>query len=369
MARKFLYIFAALIVVFFIGRVTLTFYGTDLARVALVPGHGFEPQAPLAANAYDNPKLWYSRPGIADDPARFRPEGLAQDTAHGAAVVFFIHPTSYFERSHWNAPLDDAGSQANARTMLRGMASAFNAFPEIWAPRYRQATFGAFLTDKPEARAALDLAYRDVAQAFAAFLIANPGKPIILAGHSQGAFLLKRLLMEQVAGKPIARRVVAAYLVGWPVSLEHDLPRLGLPACTEPAQSGCVISWLSYAEPADTHETLAGYARFTALDGKAPGSSPFLCSNPLTGGIDGSAPASANPGTFVPDAHAVSGKLVAGMVPARCDASGFLLIGRPPEMGPYVLPGNNFHVYDIPLFWSTVRQDALARDAGWQSAQ
>ncbi|MEP7223083.1 MAG: DUF3089 domain-containing protein [Novosphingobium sp.] len=369
MARKFLYIIAALIVVVFVGRIALTFYGTDLARVALVPSRGFEGAPPLPANAYDDPKLWYSRPGVADDPAHFRPTGLANDTAQGQAAVFFVHPTSYFERGHWNAPLDDAGSQATARQMLRGMASAFGNFPAIWAPRYRQATFGAFLSDKPEARAALDLAYRDVAQAFAAFVAANPDRPIILAGHSQGAFLLKRLMMDQVAGKPLARRVVAAYLVGWPISLEHDLPRLGLPACAAKGQSGCVVSWLSYAQPADTHDTLAGYARFSALDGKSPGNSPFLCSNPLTGGVGGSAPASANPGTLVPDADAASGKLVAAMVPARCDASGFLLIGPPPELGPYVLPGNNFHVYDFPLFWSAVRVDALARDAAWQAAK
>jgi hypothetical protein len=283
--------------------------------------------------------------------------------------VFFIHPTSYFERSHWNAPLEDTSSQATARTMLRGMASAFGAFPDIWAPRYRQATFGAFLTDKPEARKALDLAYHDVSQAFAAFLAANPDRPIILAGHSQGAFLLKRLLMEQVAGKPVARRISAAYLVGWPISLSHDLPKLGLPACTAPRQSGCVLSWLSYAEPADTHDTLQGYARFPALDGKSPGKTPFLCSNPLTGGVGGSMPASANPGTFIPDKDVIGAKLVPGMVPARCDASGFLMIGPPPELGDYVLPGNNFHVYDIPLFWRAVRQDALDRAAAWEKSQ
>src|SRR5690606_40773800 len=66
-------------------------------------------------------------------------------------ILFFVHPTSYLERARWNAPLDDARSQALARTFLRGMASAFAAADAIWAPRYRQATFGAFLTDAPEA--------------------------------------------------------------------------------------------------------------------------------------------------------------------------------------------------------------------------
>ena len=56
-----------------------------------------------------------------------------------------------------------------------------------------------------------------------------------------------------------------------------------------------------------------------------------------------------------------SGELIKASVPARCDENGFLLIGNPPELGPYVLPGNNYHVYDYPLFWANVRADALWR--------
>jgi hypothetical protein len=34
-------------------------------------------------------------------------------------------------------------------------------------------------------------------------------------------------------------------------------------------------------------------------------------------------------------------------------------------MGPYVLPGNNYHVYDIPLFWENLRQDVARRMRTW----
>ncbi|MEZ5749790.1 MAG: hypothetical protein R3D83_07910 [Caenibius sp.] len=40
---------------------------------------------------------------------------------------------------------------------------------------------------------------------------------------------------------------------------------------------------------------------------------------------------------------------------------GLLLIGQPPEMGNLVFPGNNYHVYDIPLFWENLRLDAIRR--------
>jgi len=368
--RKFLYAFAVLIVVFFLGRVALTFWSGNFAKLALVPGHGFENPAPLANDAWENPKMWFSRPGMASDPARLRPFGLAGGEVPLDAAVFFVHPTSYLDRAHWNAPLGDAGAEQMATQLIAGMASAFNASDSLWAPRYRQATFGAFLADRPERGQAIDLAYGDVRRAFAAFLAATPAdKPIVLVGHSQGALLLKRLMRDEVAGKPLARRIAAAYVVGWPVSLEHDLPAMGLPACSRAGEPGCVLGWQSYAEPADTHQTLEAYGSFPALDGKSPAGSRFLCTNPLTGAPDSTAPASANLGTLVPDATGESGALMRGLVPARCGPEGFLLIGSPPAMGPYVLPGNNYHVYDVMLFWANVRADVAARVAAWHAGK
>ena len=57
--------------------------------------------------------------------------------------------------------------------------------------------------------------------------------------------------------------------------------------------------------------------------------------------------------------------LVPGAVPARCDERGLLLIGDPPRMGEGVLPGDNYHVYDIPLFWANVQQDVVERVRAW----
>ena len=98
----------------------------------------------------------------------------------------------------------------------------------------------------------------------------------------------------------------------------------------------------------------------------------MLCSNPLTGATGGSAPASANLGTLVPSADLSSGALKAGMVPARCGEAdghkGLLLVGSPPALGPYVLPGNNYHVYDIPMFWANLRADFARRVAAWRAA-
>lgn len=381
MARKFLYLVAFCTVLVITGGFLLALFPEQLTRLATVPSGPFTPVKPLEANAYESPALWYSRPGIGvSDPARWQPayagdrSGLptpAEPKAR-AFAVFFVHPTSYVNRASWNAPLDNGGdpeAERIARIYLRGMASPFNAASEIWAPRYRQATMGAFLTDAPEGKQAVDAAYADVREAFRFFLSSlAPGTPIVLAGHSQGSLHLKRLLAEEIKGTPVAGRLIAAYVIGWPVSLKHDLPAMGLPACAAPGQTGCVISWASFAEPADPAILLKAYAATPALDGKAPGSDPMLCSNPLTGAPGGSAPASANLGTLVPEDSMEKGTLQPGLVPARCDPRGLLLIGPPPEMGAYVLPGNNYHVYDLPLFWANTKADVIARAAAWKPA-
>jgi hypothetical protein len=204
--------------------------------------------------------------------------------------------------------------------------------------------------------------------AFAQFVREAGDRPIILAGHSQGALHLTRLLRDHVAGQPIARRIVAAYVVGWPISKSADLPRMGLPECTAADQAGCILGWQSFAEPADPSLILDTFDATTGFDGTARKGTAMVCTNPITGTAGASAPASANLGTLFPSADLTTATLQPGRVPARCEGRGILMIGEPPELGPYVLPGNNYHVFDYSLFWANVRADAARRLATFQRA-
>lgn len=361
MARKFVYFVAGVIVLVLIGLIGLRVYGTQLSQIAFVPKEEFVAQPALQPSVYDAADMWIAKPDMASNPALWQPamDDPGQETK---VPVFFIHPTSYLERTHWNAPLDAPEANWRARLFVRGMASAFNATQQIWAPRYRQAAFGAFLTDKKEAKQAIDLAYGDVLQAFDAFMAEQDQRtPIILAGHSQGALHLTRLLKDRVAGKPLAKRIIAAYAVGWPISVTADLPALGLPACANAEQPNCILSWQSFAEPADYDQIVKAFEASPSLTGKPRKGTSFVCTNPLTGAAGGKADASANLGTLKNNADFSDGELVAKAVPARCDAKGFLLIGDAPDLGPYVLPGNNYHVYDFSLFWRNIRADAITR--------
>lgn len=379
MARKFLYLVAILIFLVIAAAFSYRLYGDELLEIALVPDSEFVDQQNLPEDVYASNKLWFSRPGmVGDNPALWLPAGFVEPTISNLpvdksddksadkltikAAIFYIHPTSYYSRTQWNAPLDDAESQSLAALFLRGQASAFNGVGEVWAPRYRQATIGAFLTDKPEGQQALNAAYQDVLTAFDYFIAQLPSdQPIILAGHSQGSRHLSHLLKDRVAGTPLARRIVAAYIIGWPISLETDVPQMGLEACATAEQSNCLLSWESYAEPADYSRILQYYAGTTGFDGRPRAGTAILCSNPLNGIRGSSADAADNLGTLVPNADLTDASLVKQSIPARCDDNGFLLIGEPPDLGPYALPGNNYHVYDYSLFWANIRADISKR--------
>jgi Protein of unknown function (DUF3089) len=372
MARKFLYIFAGLIVLVLAGALTFRLYGAQLMQAAMVPATAFKVQAPPALALYADAKMWIARPDIADNASEWLPKSLRDaPTAPANAAIFYVHPTSFITVSRsaqWNASLDDKETNERAALFTRGQASPFNAAGTIWAPRYRQANFGAFLTDKIEGIKALDAAYADVAAAFDEFVSRVPkAQPVILVGHSQGALHLSRLLRERIAGTPFATRVVAAYVIGWPISTTTDLQAMGMPACTAADQTGCLLSWASFAEPADPAPVIAAYNKTIGFNGLPRKDTPILCTNPITGMMGGEAPAKANTGTLKSEADFSDGDLVPGGVGARCDERGFLIISEAVDIGAYVLPGNNYHVYDFSLFWANVRADALRRLAAFEA--
>jgi hypothetical protein len=369
MARKFLYFFTFCVVLFFAGRVVLSFYPEASTRLAFRPGIAFEPQPALPALAYADSALWIARPGLSGDPAHWNPPGAAPARPLHVAV-FFIHPTTHFDRRHWNAPLDDFESRRLAETVVRAYASAFAGAEQLWVPRYRQVTLGAFLSDSKDAEQAFDLAHGDVLAAFDAFLASVPkDMPIVLAGHSQGAWHLRRLLEERVAGTPLAQRIAAVYAIGWGISPQHDLPKMGLPACARPADSGCVVSWLSFGEDGDPAMMFRAAARRGALDGQSLEGAAYLCTNPLTGSVGGSAPASSNLGALILNPAFLGGAIKPGLTGAHCRADGALMLDGQPAMGPLVFPGENYHAYDIPLFWVNLRDDFGRRVVAWQAGR
>ena len=366
-ARRFLILIFILTLIVVGGAFALYQWGDRvLIRMATPTGNYREPPRGSGPD-YSKDAAWWARPGLGENPSSWVPDGVIATKSAEQAATFYVHPTTYLKTDRWNAPIDEGGDpDVRAERFVETQLSAFNAVSDGWAPKYRQAAYGAFLLNSEDARKALGLAYRDVAAAFDSFLAAQPqGKPIILAGHSQGSLHLLRLLASRKDA--LKGRLVAAYVVGWPVGVASDLPATGLSPCRDPQQSGCVASWQSFGEPANTALVTEAWVGTRGLIGQARTPDDMLCTNPLTGSRDAAAPPSANKGTLVPDGGLTTASLQPGRVGARCE-KGFLLIdGEVPNLGPYVLPGNNYHVYDYALFWGSIRADAERRLAGWRA--
>ena len=368
-ARRFLGCIVVITLLAVVGAFAIYQWGGRVLVDQAVPKGHFEPVKAGDAPDYSQGSSWIVRPGTSDSLAQWAPANsrLPDPITRVDAQIFYVHPTTYLERDRWNAPLFVGGdTEFRTRLFVQSQASAFGQLGEVWAPRYRQAAFGAFLLDSRDAEAALDFAYQDVAAAFDAFVKRVPeGSPIILAAHSQGALHLERLLREKVAGRPIVKRIVAAYVVGWPISTTADLAALGLPACTSPDQAGCILSWMTFADPPNPDFIFHEWGKTRGFNGRERRQEDTLCVNPISGVQNGAAPPQDNPGTLIPTADMRDAALQPEIVGAHCNKGLLILDGMAPQLGSYVLPGNNYHVYDYALFWSAVRRDAERRLGAW----
>jgi hypothetical protein len=364
-ARRFLIVITILTLMVVAAAFAIFQFGGTVLRQSFTPQGQYAPPPPRTGPDYANSDTWIARPGLENNPADWLPPGVVRAESKPGAAIFYIHPTTYLKGDRWNAPLQSSESGWRDQLFVQSQASAFNGVGNIWAPRYRQAAYGSFLLSSDDARQALDLAYGDLSAAFDHFLRElEPGRPIILAGHSQGALHLMRLLVER--GSELKGGLVAAYVVGWPVSLQADVPALGFPVCRTPEETGCILSWMSFGDPPNPSLILSGWQGTEGPAGERRKRKDIACVNPISGAFEGVALASQNPGTLVPTADFSSATLVEGAVGAHCHDGLLIVDGELPPLGPYVLPGNNYHVYDYALFWGAIRRDAERRLAQWQ---
>ncbi len=109
---------------------------------------------------------------------------------------------------------------------------------------------------------------------------------------------------------------MAAYVVGWPVSKTADLPQHGPARMRDGRISlGCILSWQSFAEPADPCADLRRPStRPSGFTGAPRKDTAIVCTNPITGTPGAAAPATANLGTLVSEPRISDS---ATLVPAR----------------------------------------------------
>lgn len=316
---------------------------------AVRPSEPFDAATPPPPPDYADLQNWAAHPAKTDPADRTPCPDVRDEQATSGVDVFFLHPTTYtgdrrFERQ-WNADVRDARvNKATDETSILYQASIFNGTGRVFAPRYRQAHLSVFFSrDKKSARAALDLAHEDTRAAFQYYLDHwNEGRPFIIAGHSQGGYHGMMLLREMVEGTPLERRLVAAYLIGWPV--RGDFFKY-LKPCRTPEQTDCFCSWRTW-------ERNFGLNRLT----NNPDS--IVCTNPLTWTTrEGErAPKTANRGGVL--------RNFCQVLPQVADAevrNGYLLCIKPKFPGSIFFRRKNYHVGDLNLYYFNIRENAQTR--------
>ena len=308
------------------------------------------PFAPPPAPDYADPANWAATPFSEDAADRTPGEGFTDRQAAAPADVFYVHPTMYNKVTRtsrgWNADVRDAKvNEAVDETAMLNHASIFNAAGRVFAPRYRQANIRSFRSaNRPHGPRALDTAYTDVLRAFDYYLEHwNEGRPIIIASHSQGTTHCKQLLWDRFDGKPLRGQLIAAYLVGIPVSADAYAT---IPVCEAAEQTRCFVSWRTYRydfEPRPSYrDTVANIAVV----------------NPLTWTTtEERAPKELNEGGVLYNYDA-GPKPELVWAERRGDG---LFTSKPRFFGDVFFRTKNYHVGDYNLFWVNVRQNAVRR--------
>lgn len=248
-----------------------------------------------APNDYVLGQNWLCRPDRRDacstpglDVTDVAPDGSLTVTpvaraAAAAADCFYVYPTLS----------QDAGGNSDMiandeeRRVVEAQFARFGSVCRTFAPLYRQSTLSwlrSNLTGKP-IPVDMELRYTDVRDAWRDYLARdNGGRPFVLVGHSQGSGLLKRLIAEEIEGKPIAKQMLSAMLPGHnivvPAGRDVGGDFKATPLCRKPGQTGCVIAWASFRESAPP----PGNSRYGRPP--APGME-IACTNPagLAGGL------------------------------------------------------------------------------------
>jgi len=299
---------------------------------------------------YSNINYWAAHPD-KKDPSDSIPAPIAKNSLSSQPVdVFFLYPTSYLDQAKpygWSASLKDVRTNIYTDyTSILNQASVFNEVGRIYSPRYRQAHIQAYYPITPadtlNAVAAFELAYEDIKKAFDYYLANyNQDRPIIIASHSQGSTHAIRLLKEYFDNKPLAKKLVAAYVVGMAID---PATYVQLKACDEPKATGCICAWRTYQEgynpPFVEKETFKS-----------------IVTNPISWDT-----VNTKMDRFSNDASVLyKFNRVTSNVAGAINHGGILWTEKPHFMGSFLFKTKNYHVADYNFYYLSIRKNAATR--------
>ncbi len=244
------------------------------------------------------------------------------------------------------------GYFAGALEMERGL---YEESTRMYAPYYRQMAMNGYELDLTERERRLAIAYKDVSDAFAYYLEnENNGRPIILAGFSQGADMVYRLMEEYFGSEEMQQKLVAAYPIGWACTedMVKEYPQI------KPAQSaddlGAVVSF--DCEAPEVTETIIN-----------PAGQKAYCINPLNWKTD---PTPADKSLNMGSRFMKSSGKIKSEAEQLCgcyidEERGVLKVTDvtseeyPAVLG--ILPEGAYHIYDYQFFFKNLQENVKHR--------
>ena len=216
---------------------------------------------PPKPNDYADGKTWLCRPGrqdacaIDETTTVVAADGkLAKETwtadANAPIDCFYVYPTISTDPT----PNSDMTADPAELNVIKQQFARFASKCKPYAPLYRQVTLvGLRRMLAPGAAVTLDqgLQYDDVKDAWNYYLKNdNKGRGVVLVAHSQGSFILNRLIHDEIDGKPIQSKLVSAILLGTVIAVPKGKDVGGsfqhVPLCHAATQTGCVITFASF---------------------------------------------------------------------------------------------------------------------------
>ena len=245
---------------------------TDDSNWLCLPSRDDPCSAPLATTALN--------------PNGYGSTGQVRPAAKPAADCFYIYPTVSRDRglnSDLIAGLEEKGTAAT-------QFARFGTVCRTFAPIYRSVTLGAL----PLAFAGqnlqpnFDTAYGDVLAAWRDFQSRRAkDRPFVIIAHSQGSIHATRLIQQEIEGKPVAKSMLSAILLGWPVEVPPGKLVGGsfksTPLCSRNGQTGCVLTYMSFR--AESPPAAGSFLGRATRPGMTAG-----CTNPAALGGDRPAP-------------------------------------------------------------------------------
>ncbi len=281
---------------------------------------------------------------------------LETDASDKEADVFFICPTVYGgDSENTNMALDDEETKANflgATNMEKGI---YDTDCRFFAPYYRQVGLSVYEMAIEDREQYLELAYEDVKQAFEYYMEHyNNGRPIVLAGFSQGADMCIRLLKDCFSDDDVKDLLVACYAIGWSISEEELQENEHLKFAQGEEDVGVIVSFNS--EAIDVSDSLL-----------IPEGTKTLAINPLNWKTDGTlADKTLNKGACFTDYDGNITSEIPQLTGAYIDAKrGALKVTDvtseeyPPVLS--IFDSGVYHLYDYQFFYRNLQENVSTR--------